>query len=232
MRARQMCRRAQVPDGFGGLLPGIIELAINDEDAVAQNFADRHGHGVVAACGGLAGVDRCRKWIVDSHCDPAVIRDLIQQLLFDRSVSFHGSMAIQMIGRQIGQNRCIGGQPRRQVDLIGRSFQNIDGGIFRRLQVQYGTSDITTRLRIKSAGIQHMCNQRRGGGFSVGAGDRHNRSEALCPRSGTDGPGEQFDVANHFCSAFARAAHHRMRLRMRQSNAGAEDQRCDCVPGP
>ena len=82
------------------------------------------------------------------------------------------AMAVDMIGREVGQQRDIGHEARRQIDLEAGHFQHIDG-----LGGSGGASS-STDLPIlppiwasNPAAGQDMADQRRGGGFAVGAGD-------------------------------------------------------------
>ncbi len=108
-----------------------------------------------------------------------------------------------MIRRHVQQYADGGAQRWRQIDLIGRRFQDVSASRRERLKRQRGDADIAAHLRIAAGAADEMRDQRRGGRLAVGAGDGDQRAVGA-----TRGAlaAEQFDVADDLDAFFARAA--------------------------
>ena len=141
-------------------------------EAIAQWPGNRHTHDIAAgaleAIGGVACVD-----VVDADHRGAVLLDLGHQQGLERGVILHAAVTVQMIGRYVQENADGGAQRRRQIDLVGRDFEHVTAAGCERLQRQRGDADIAAHLRIAAGMIDQMRDQRRGGRFAVGAGNRN-----------------------------------------------------------
>ena len=132
-----------------------------------------------------------------------------------------------MIGRYVQENADGGAQRRRQIDLVGRDFEHVTAAGCERLQRQRGDADIAAHLRIAAGMIDQVRDQRRGGRFAVGAGNRNQRTVQPARRALA---AEQFDVANDLDAFEMRALHAPVRRRMGQRHAGRKHKRGDTGP--
>ena len=214
----------------------IVQRAIDDKDSTAQHLADRHriGGGAVARFGGggKLGEDGRGMIVIDADHQLAIGGGLRQHPRLDGGIIFHRAMAVDMIDRQVGQQRHVGLQARGQVDLEAGHFQHVNRLRTGRRQFQHRIADIAADLGVEAAGLQNMSHQRGGGGLAVGAGDRDHRRLAGCVAIGPDFAGEKFDIADHRYLRLVGMHHHAMRHGMGQRYARRQHQRGNAFPRP
>ena len=214
------------------LAPRVVERAVDHEDAAAQNLADRNRHRFRRRHStSKPRVDRGGMRIVDADHDMAALRGLFQQARLDRDIVLHRSVTVDMVGRDVGQNRHVGHETRREIDLIGRNLQHIDRA--GRWRLRKSSTGLPILPPISAAKPQDA----RIWPISAVVVDL-----PLVPVTAMTGarPGlraigpdlarEQFDVADDLDAGGARARHHVMRRGMRQRHAGAEHQRLQFRP--
>src|SRR6185369_9564991 len=120
-------------------------------------------------------------------------------------------MPVEMIGRKVDQDADRRIKRRREIDLVGRAFDDVKPLFSGRLQRQDRGADIAAKLYVLARAAQEMCDQRRGGRLAVGAGDGHEwgfRREALPLTT------EQLDVAYDLHAGILRKLGRPVRLRM------------------
>ena len=192
--------------------------------AVAHRRHQRNAHhrlaGALDAVGGRAGVA-----VVDADHRGAALLHACRQQRLDRGIVLHVAVAIEVVFRHVQQDTDRGFQRRRQIDLIGRNLQHIAARVFailrERLQRQYRHADIAAHLRVAAGASEQMRGQRRGGRFTVGAGDGDQRATGAGLRALA---AEQFDVADDLDARLARQRRRPVRCRMRQRHAGRQHQ--------
>ena len=99
--------------------------------------------------------------IVHADHDLAGLRSLFQQARLDGGVVLQRAVAVEMIGRDVGEHRHVGHETGRELDLIGRDFQHIDRLGARRIEFQHGLADIAADLHVEAAGGQDVPDQAR-----------------------------------------------------------------------
>ena len=216
----QMRCLAQFHDFGGTAILGIIQHAIHDKDAAPQHFANRDRPGGDALARQL-GENRRAIAVIHADNGLTVLGHLMEKPLLDGGIILHAAVTVDMVGREVRQQRDIGFEAGRQVNLEAGHFQHIKTARARRRQFQHRVADIAADLGIKSGMGQDMADQRRGGGFAVCAGDGDHRGAARLCGIGADFAGEQFDIADHFDLGGPGMGDHFMGLGMRQRHAGA-----------
>ena len=141
------------------------------------------------------------------------------QPLLDRRVAREIAMPVEMVRGDVDQKSDAGAKRGREVDLIGRTFNDMGAARRRRRQVENRHADIAAHRDFAPGLFQHMGDERRGRRFAVGAGDgderRVRRSRAALAH-------EEFDVADDRNPRRVRKVDRPMRLRMGQRHAGRE----------
>ena len=140
---------------------------------------------------------------------------------------FQRAVAIDMVFADIEQDADGGIERRRQIDLVRRHLDHVDAPHARRLQRQDRGADIAAHLGVVAGDPHQMRDQRRGGGFAVGAGDRDERrirrmTAALAAK--------QFDIADHLDAGLPRRQHAPVRRRMGQRRARRQHQSGEIRP--
>ncbi len=115
------------------------------------------------------------------------------QPLLDRCIILHCPMPVDMIRRQVEMNANARRQRRREIDLERGALDHVDAVIGRRLQREDCRANIAAHLHVAARLAQDMRNERRRGGFSVGAGDGH---EGCVRRDLGALAAEQLDIAD------------------------------------
>ena len=121
----------------------------------------------------------------------------LDQPLLDRRVILHRPVTVEMIRREIEQQADARVERGREIDLEGRTFDDMDAGFAtaapgRGSACRYCRPSATSQPRL----AQDMGDQRRGRALAIGAGDRDERrapGAILCALAA-----EQFDVADDF----------------------------------
>ena len=194
-RARHRCRRAA---GFD-----------RDTDHVLAGAVEPVGD--VAAPG-----------VIDADDRRALRLHAGDQTLLHRGVMLQRAVAVDMVFADVEQNADRRIERGREIDLVGRHLDHMHPAHPRRLQRQDRGADIAAHLGVVAGNLHQMRDQRCGGRFAVGAGDRHERRlRGMAPPL----TAEQFDVADHLDGGLTRHQHAPVRRRMGQRRAGGEDQR-------
>ncbi len=94
-------------------------------------------------------------------------------------IAAHPAMPVEVIGRKVGEDRHIRRERTRKVDLVGRKLQHHDTPLLGWVDVEHTPPDVAGQLHGLARDRQDMGDQRRGGGFPVRAGDRHDLGRLL-----------------------------------------------------
>ena len=194
--------------------------------AVAERAFHRDPHDVLAVLFGAIG-HRSAPVVIDADDRGAVPLHAGDQALLHRGIMFERAVAVDVVRRDIQQNADRGIQRGRQIDLVGRHLDHMDAALGGRLQRQDGGADIAAHLGVEAGLAHQMRDQRRGGRFAVGAGNRDERRVGGMPRALAT---EQFDVADHLDAGRLRHLHGPVRHGIRQRHAGSQDQRGEIFP--
>ena len=89
--------------------------------------------------------------IIDADANASHGDCLFEKAGLDRRVVLHRTMPVEVIRRQVGEDCKIGRKTGRELDLIGRDFENINRVRARRLEIEYRISDIATDLSAVAA---------------------------------------------------------------------------------
>ncbi len=136
-------------------------------------------------------------------------------------------MAIDMVFADVEQDADRRIERRRKVDLVGRHLDDVHPPHARRLQRQNRGADVAAHLAIVAGDPHQMRDQRRGGGFAVGAGDGDERRiGGMTPPF----PTKQLDIADHLDAGLLRRQHGPVRRRMGERRARRQHQRCEIRP--
>ena len=159
-------------------------------------------------------IDGPARLVVDADERNVGLRD---QPLLDRGVAGEIAVSVEMVGRDVDEKSDAGAKRGREIDLIGRTFDDMHPSGGGRRQVENRHADIAAHRDLASGLLEHMGDQRGGRRFAVGAGDRDEgrvrRSRAALAR-------EQLDVADDRNPRLVREIDGPMRLRMGQRHAG------------
>ena len=165
--------------------------------------------------------------VVDADDRGALRLHAGDQPLLHGGVMLQRAVAIDMVFADIEQDADRGIERGRQIDLIGRHLDHVHAPHPRRLQRQDRGADIAAHLGVVAGDPHQMRDQRRRGGFAVGAGDGDERrirrvTAALAA--------EQLDIADHLDAGLLRRQHGPVRRRMGQRRAGRQHQRGEIRP--
>ncbi len=138
-------------------------------------------------------------------------------------------MPVEVVGRQVGEDRHIGGERTGKVGLVGRQFQHDHLTIARRVDVEHPAPDVSRELRGPSCLGQDVVNERRCGGFAVRPRNRDHagRLVHLVPFAATQRAKEQPDVVVDRHTLFIGPRDMGVGGRIKMRNAGARDERRD-----
>ena len=147
--------------------------------------------------------------------------------LLDRRVTRKIAMPVEMVRSDVDQKANAGVKRGREVDLIGRTFNDMGAARRRRRQVENRHADVAAHRDFAPGLFQHMGDERRGRRFAVGAGDgderRVRRSRAALAH-------KEFDVPNNRNPRSVRKVDRPMGLRMGQRHAGREHKHLKAAP--
>ena len=166
--------------------------------------------------------------------DHAAIRPAFgKQPPLGREITAGAPVPVEMIGRQIGEDRHIRRQRAGKIGLIGRQLDHHHLAVMRRLQREHAGADIAAHLRGPSGRLQDVMDQRRGGRFAVRAGDGDDTRHGVefVPVPGREAAEEEPDIVVDRHALFQRPGDDRVRLRIEMRNAGRGDQGTDPLPG-
>ena len=134
--------------------------------------------------------DGAARLIVDAdQCDFG----LRHQPFLDRRVARKVAMPIEMVGRYVDQESHAGRKRGRKIDLIGRTLDDMDPPCRGGRQIENRHADVAAHRDFAPGLLQHMGDERRGGRFAIGAGDRDKRRAWRPGAALTD---KEFDVAD------------------------------------
>ena len=140
----------------------------------------------------------------------------------DRRVILHGSVAVEMIGRDVEENADGRVERGREVDLVRRAFDDMDAGFFgRRQSARIGVPILPPTCDVESEAREKMRDEGGGGGFAVGAGDG---DEGRFRREAAALAAEKLDVADDLDARLARLEDGPVRGGMGQRHAGRKDE--------
>ncbi len=168
-----------------------------------------------------------RPFVVDADNGGAALLHLRDDKRLDRGVVLDGAMTVEVIRRHVDEHADGRPQRWRQIDLIGRHFDDVVPARCKRLERQRRHTDIAAHLRVTPGMSDEMRGQRRGGRFAVGAGDGHQRTVGTMHRALA---AEQFDIADDFDAFEMRALRRPVRRRVGQRHAGRQNKRGDIRP--
>ena len=147
--------------------------------------------------------------------------------LLDRRVTGEIAMPVEMVRSDVDQKANAGVKRGREVDLIGRTFDDMGAARRRRRQIENRHADVAAHRDFAPGLFQHMGDERRGRRFAVGAGDgderRVRRSRAALAH-------KEFDVADNRNPRSVRKVDRPMGLRMGQRHAGREHKHLKAAP--
>src|SRR5690606_27584603 len=86
-----------------------------------------------------------------------------------RDIALHAAVAVQVVGRDIGQDGDVGGEAGGQVQLIAGDLDDIDLDLGGRRQGQDADAEIAADGDLEPGLFQHPADQGGGGGLAVGA---------------------------------------------------------------
>ena len=145
--------------------------------------------------------DRPAPFVIDANDSGSSLRHAGDQAFLHLRVVLHGAVTIEMIFAEVDQDADRGIERGSEIDLIGRTFDDVNavrpGGVER----QDRGADIAAELRVHAGRCREMRDQRRGGRFAVGAGDGDKRR---IRRDAAALAAEQLDIADHFDAGFLR----------------------------
>ena len=144
-------------------------------------------------------------------------------------IALHAAVPVQVIGRDVGQDRHVGREAVGQVQLIGRGLDHIDGVGRRLRQGQHADAYVAADMDGETRLLQHPADQGGGGGLAVGAGDGDDLGPPGLGQGG-DGAGEQLQVADHRNVRGPRLIHCPVRARMGQRRARRQHQGGEAGP--
>ena len=147
--------------------------------------------------------------------------------LLHRRVVFKPAMAVDMVRRDVEQDRGVRVEAWRQVELEARKLDHIMAAVRERRQVEHRLADIAAKHRVFANRGEDVMRERCCGGFAVRASDgdhlcRGARSFALAD--------ENLGVADNLDAVLAGELHCPMRLGMGEWHAGRQRQRIDGAP--
>ena len=136
-------------------------------------------------------------------------------------------MAVDMVRRDVEQNRGVRVEAWRQVELEAGKLDHIIAAVRERRQVEHRLADIAAKHRVFANGGEDVMRERCRGGFAVRAGDgdhfgRRARRFALAD--------ENLGVADDLNAVLAGELHRPMRLGMGERHAGRQYQRINRAP--
>ena len=213
MGALEGRHRAQVnPRHFRAILP-FPQNAAHRRNSVLHFMKNRN-------CPQLLSIRNCHGDVGAPFVIHANHRRVIGVLLqehpgLDRRVIVHAAVTVQMVRRQVGQNAHIRFQSRHQVNLKGGKLEHIDAAFHRRPHQENRGADVSAHVNIPAQCLKDMADERRGGGFAIGPGNRNN------PRArARNFPLEHFRVADDFNPGGLGLHHRPVRLRMGERHTG------------
>ena len=191
----------EVGDDTCALWPAICKADSIAVDEIAVCLAPARQRPVRLAGSLPLRCDRSTDVVIDAHERGLGVGN---KPLLDGGVVLERAVAIEMIGRDVQQHANRRRQRRRQVDLERRHLDDVNAVRCGRRERQDGSADVAAHLHVAAGGAQNMCDERRGGGLAVGAGDGDDRARgAACGALAK----EQLDVADDLDAGRLRLAH-------------------------
>ncbi len=146
-----------------------------------------------------------------------------------REIAPRPAMPVEMVGRQVGEDRHIGRERAGEVGLVGGQLEHHDLAIARGCDVEHAQPDIAGKLRRAACGGEDMVDQRRCGGFAVRPGDRDNarRGVEIVPLLRGEGAEKEANVIVHRHAGCPGSGDGRVRRGIEMRDAGGGDQQAD-----
>ena len=166
------------------------------------------------------------------HADHRTIRAAFgKQPALGREIPTHACVAIQMIRREVGENRDVRCQCPRQISLIARQFKHHDTPVLRRVQIEHAAPDVAGKFRRPARLEQDVVHEGRCRRLAVGPGDRNDARwhVVVLPARGREGLEKEPDVIVHRHPGDERERHHRIGGGIEMRNARAHDQPRDII---
>ncbi len=216
-RARKIGRWRGFPSGHHAMLA--------DPDVGERRLRARHrndaGH---ASARFQSRIDLATGLVVHADQRDLGLRD---KPLLDGGVAGEIAMPVEMVRRDVDEESDGWLKRGREVDLVGRTFNDMDAPRRGRRKVEDRHADIAAHRNLASGLLKHMGDERGGRRFAIGAGDGDKR-RAWRPRAAL--PHEELDIADDRNPRIVRKVHRPMRLRMGQRHAGREHKHPEAAP--
>ena len=154
-------------------------------------------------------------------------RAKLEKSPFGREIAAEAAVAVQMIGREVQENRDVRRQRAGEVELVRGKLQHHRLAIGGRVKVQHAAPDIAAHLAGTAIGGEDVVDQGRGGRLAVGPRDADHPH--LRPRHG-DGAEEERDVIVHQRPGGAGGGDGGVRRRVKMGDAGGDDEKRRILP--
>ena len=149
-------------NNLGGFLGGFVDQdAIAYIDAACDTALDRHRYGRTPAASAKLLMDPATDIIVNpddrgllrfaAREDPGLGCNVVREI----------TVTLDVIGRNVEQNRDVTDQRANQIELEGRKLQHVDAVIFHRIEIEHGRADIAAQLDIQTGLLEQMRSQCR-----------------------------------------------------------------------
>ena len=149
------------------------------------------------------------------------------QPLLDRRVVDKIAVPVEMVGSDVDQKADAGAKRGREIDLIGRAFDDMRAPRGWRGQIEDGRADVAAHGDVAPGLLQHMSDQRGGRRLAIGAGDR---DEGRVRGSRAALADEELDIAHDRNPRRMREIDGPMRLGMSQRHARREHEQPEAPP--
>src|SRR6185437_1404976 len=145
--------------------------AVHDIDAAGDASLCRDRHDPLFAGVVQGGEDAAADVVVDAD-DGGMPRALaMEEPPLCGDVTVHAAVAVEVVGRDVEQNRDVEHQVVRQFELVGAELQHVSVVSAERLEQQRGYAEIAAHRYLAAGFGQNVGGQGCGRRFAVGAGD-------------------------------------------------------------
>ena len=152
---------------------------------------------------------------------------MLEDRLLHGRVVFKAAVAVDMVRRDVEQDRGVRVEAWRQVELEAGELDHIIAAVRERRQVEHRLADIAAKHRVFANGGEDVMRERCCGGFAVRAGDGDHLGRCARRFALAD---ENLGVADDLDAVLAGELHRPMRLGMGERHAGRQHQRIDGAP--
>ena len=169
----RVVRAAQGADAFeaGAVLDG----AVHDLEKLASFGINPCIHRMV--CRNSERPDAARSGALRDGVAKAVIGAdngrlrILEDRLLHGGVVFEAAVPVDVVRRDVEQDRGVGVEARRQVELEAGELDHVMAAIREGRQIEHRLADIAAKHRVDADRGKHVMRERGGGGFAVRAGD-------------------------------------------------------------